>query len=324
MAEVHEDAVALTACGWVTPFAVGGITEVLSAGPSAELQKDENGTYSAVSGLDDTVSGLSTEVKRDHGALMAAVALELARRGAKLTAEDYSAERTGLVLGVALAGQMGMIKFAEEVRQQTARFVTPIHFPQTVGNYISGALARAYGIRGPNSTIAGGVASGLDAIKEAARLLADGEADVVLAGGVEQLSEELAAGLAQPGTRLSEGVCLFVLERTRHVQNRGGTILATLAGDEDADKAVIHATAGFVEDGAIAIGQWVGDCLGALSAAAVAASIGAAEGARVPFAKSAGAFEVKAVTGDDGAVATPGVVSANGLGDSRSSLFLVI
>ena len=56
-----------------------------------------------------------------------------------------------------------MIRFAEEVRAQSPRFVSPIHFPETVGNYLAAALARGFGFRGPNLTLAGDSA-GMEAV----------------------------------------------------------------------------------------------------------------------------------------------------------------
>ena len=80
------------------------------------------------------------EIKKNKGALIAAIALSYAMESAKWSTEHYADDRVGLVLGHALAGQLGMIQFANDVREQTARFVSPIHFPQTVGNFISGDL----------------------------------------------------------------------------------------------------------------------------------------------------------------------------------------
>ena len=291
--------VAITGCGWITPFAAGSIADVLGAAESAVAP---DGPFWAVA--DDRVTeypDLSKEIRRDKGSWLAAIAWEHAVRGASLDIGSLDAERVGLVLGCSLAGQLGMIDFAGEVRKQSPRFVSPIHFPQTVGNYPAGALARGYGLRGPSVTLASGTSSSLDGLVEACRVLDRGEADVVVAGGVETWSEGLATAMAIPGVALSEGACLLVLEKTEHAQGRGVKPLAIVAawgtvacrsgdGDPsgsatgDAGRALSFVSAS--DEGAggdIAIEQWIGRCPGAAGAAAVAAAIGAGAGRGVPI-----------------------------------------
>ena len=238
----------------------------------------------------DDYPDVPREIQRDKGSWVTAIALGHALRQAAIGQDAPAAERLGLVLGCGLAGQLGMIDFANEVREQSARFVSPIHFPQTVGNYIAGALARGYGIRGPNLTLASGRASGLDAIVEARELLDNGSADVVIAGGTDVLSKELAQGLAEPGALLSEGACLFVLESAERAAARGIVPLAMLAGRDQppgghsapSPATAILSTPSTRHPGAIFIEHWIGRCPGAAGAASVAAAIGAAGGYEVP------------------------------------------
>ncbi|UCE59410.1 MAG: hypothetical protein JSU63_18450 [Phycisphaerales bacterium] len=293
MTKSENESTVITGCGWVTPIIAGTIDDVLSAYTDREsISPGDDGFAVVPETLRDAEFNLSPELKRDRGAWMAGVALEYARRGAVLSAESVPPERVGMVLGCALAGQLGMMDFAGEVREQTPRFVSPIHFPQTVGNYLAGALARAYAIRGPNSTIACGAASSLRAIIEAQGILAGGEADLVYAGGVEQFSEELACGLHEPDVCLSEGACWFVLERSDHAGSRGVTPLATLsdidvtrggAGADGEDLEGIRSSAGIEEENTIVIEHWIGRCLGGLGAAATAAAIGAVRGHPLPL-----------------------------------------
>jgi 3-oxoacyl-(acyl-carrier-protein) synthase len=175
----RPDPIVITGCGWVTPFAAGEISEILSADQACPAPGTLEQGYWPIP--EDCLAGypqLSAEIRQDKGAWIAAIAFEHSRRQAA-PPDSLPAERVGMVLGCALAGQLGMIAFANEVRAQSARFVSPIHFPQTVGNYIAGALARAYNIRGPNITLACGLASGLDAIAQGCALLAAGSADLV-------------------------------------------------------------------------------------------------------------------------------------------------
>lgn len=303
MAVSANDPVVLTGCGWVTPFAAGWIAEVLTAAcPSRGLEPPNDEGFRSVP--DEWVNkypDFAKELKLDKGAWMTAAALVHACRDASLQIESLDAARVGFALGCGLAGQLGMIDFACEVREQSSRFVSPIHFPQTVGNYIAGALARGFKIRGPNITLATGDASGLDAIVEACGFITAGEADVAFAGGTEQLSKPLAESLGGPGEVLSEGSCLFVLERSGHATARSARPLARVTrwghlgeramtvrpndnGSEgEAGGSPILSVAGCRYPGAIFIEHWIGRCLGACGPAAVAAAIGAARQSEVPL-----------------------------------------
>ena len=293
MVELNEDTVVISGCGWVTPFAAGAIHDVLRGLAGRRTTAPERGSHWNVP--DDVLADftdLPAECKRDRGVWIAAVALDLARRSADLEPDTVAGARTGMVLGCALAGQLGMIDFAEDVREQSTRFVSPIRFPQTVGNYIAGALARTFGIRGPNTTLACGAASGLAAIIEGCSLLRTGAADVVFAGGVESISEPLARALNEAGKALSEGACVFTMERFGNAERRGASVLAmipdhtgaydlTHATTDTADRIV--STAGRRYPGAVFIDDRIGHCLAASGAATVAAAIGAVWGCDVPW-----------------------------------------
>ena len=288
----EHDPVVLTGCGWVTPFQMGAIKDVLSQAQVAVPAPPAIAPYwPAPDQRVDDHPGLFNEIRMDKGTSMAAIAIEHACREALLSLESLDPTRSGLTLGIGLAGQLGMIGFSGEVRQKSARFVSPIHFPQTVGNYIAGALARGYHLRGPNVTLACGDASGLDAMIEACSLIESGRADVMLAGGMEQWSDALATGLADTNHVLSEGACLFVVERASQAAARGVEPLARVAhwktvplgvadfqeqsSDEDHRAGSIQSTAGFRIPGGLFIESWSGRCPGAGGAAAAAAAIGA-------------------------------------------------
>jgi len=305
----QNDSIVITGCGWVTPFASGSIQAVLQAAARRTVAPAmPQGYWLIPDELLDGFPNLSPECRNDPGAWLTAVAFELARRGSSFVPGSVPSERVGLVLGNALAGQSGMIDFANDVRQQSPRFVSPIRFPQTVGNFITGALSRAYDIRGPNSTIACGSASGLSAVIDGCALLSAGKADVIFAGGTERLTPALASGLADAGVIFSDGACLFVLERREHALERSATVLATInpplgqcppepraehspgapgARATPSTLDPIRSVAGSREPNAVFIEHWIGRCLGALGAAAVAAAIGAAQGLPVPFVSEA-------------------------------------
>lgn len=227
--------VAITGCGWVTPFAAGTIEEVMHALPIDASERSPEGAHHlpvSDSILQGRIDGLPDESRREKPVLLAAAALGVALQNAGLDLAQLAAERIGLAIGCALAGQIGMMDFATDVRAQSPRFVSPIRFPQTVGNYPAGALARAFGLRGPSVTLACGTGSGLAALHEAAAWLHDGAADVVVAGGVEVFTEAIAGGLAREladdDLPFADAACLFVIERAESASARGAVAMARI------------------------------------------------------------------------------------------------
>lgn len=276
--------IAITGCGWVTPLTAGDISTVLAAYARRARTEQNHLRYQPIGPeIFSPFSNLPAEAAKEEAVRLAAVALELAWNQAGLSKESYSSDRKGLVLGSALAGVSGMIDFANDVREQSARFVSPIQFPQTVGNYMCGALARCYDFRGPASTIACGCASSLEAIREGCALLASGQADVVVAGGSELLNDKLAEGLSQPGIHFADGACLFVLETETAVAARKGKLLAKIEISEAVYEGALESIAGLFRPSALTIERWVGRTLGADGAAALAAGIGTTMGNPVPW-----------------------------------------
>ncbi len=320
----HEDPVVLSGCGWVTPYAHGTIETVLAAERPADT--DDHPFQAVGDAICAGFPNLTEEIRAEKGAWLAAVALEHALREARLDTATLDATRVGLALGNAMAGQIGMIDFANEVRGQSARFVSPIHFPQTVGNYLAGALSRGYHIRGSNLTIANGAASGLDAMLEAAGLLADGGVDAVFAGGVECLTETVVAPASAAGGKASEGACLFVLERASTAAARGVTPRAVLrlVTDGETPAIDIRSSAGGAEPakGMIAIEAWIGAAGAASGAAAVAAAIGATRGHQVPVWTRHGRADVARLA--DATMDSTCEVRAEGDGGSQARLLMIV
>lgn len=282
--KAHLPEIMVTGCGWVTPFAAGNIPQVLGSMDGLSTRANsESGFW----GVSDAVLTQCPEVpddaKKETLVHLAAVALQLARRDAGAAPLPYPSQRVGLVLGCALAGLGGMIDFANDVRAQTARFVSPLRFPQTVGNYLTGALARYFDVRGPSLTLANGICAGVDAVLEGAALLASGHADLVFAGGVDRLTPTVAIGLTagkSEGAMLSEGACVLVLERRADVVKRSARPLARIILKNELAKPSIVFQVGSDAPGAIE--KWVGNCFAALGVSAVAAAIGAVNGIALP------------------------------------------
>ncbi len=167
---------------------------------------------------------------------LAVSAGRLACRQAGL-ADEMARNRLGCVLGTMFSGQTAMIGFGRQLKESGSRFVTPLQFPETVGNYAASTVARLLDLQGANLTVCAGANSGLAALLEACALLESGAVDHVIAGGADVLAEELIDGLNRAGptpapslagSAYAEGACSFVLEREPHARQRNATILALI------------------------------------------------------------------------------------------------
>ena len=237
----------VTGVGVVTPWGMGAGTHVICAEPASPPSPSDDGRWLVA---DEVLAPGARRVAQhggDRAALLAVPALRLAAEEAGIDLPQLDPARVGLVLGSAFAALTDMLQFAGEVRKQTPRFVSPLHFPHTVGNYAAGALARALKINGPNLTFGHGAQAGLRAVVEAAALLRAGWANVMFAGGVDTINAELLTGLVDSGrvacagpfaNQPTEGACLLCLEPVSHARARQAEPLASLRAPSDATGAV--------------------------------------------------------------------------------------
>lgn len=117
------------------------------------------------------------------------------------------------------------------------RKLPPLWLLVNLPNMASAHVAIQLAAHGPNSTLTTDWISGLQAVGEAARWIADGEADVVIAGGADcgvlpllyaTLDQE---GYFDGGTFVpAEGAALFVVEALEHARARGAHILGEITG----------------------------------------------------------------------------------------------
>jgi 3-oxoacyl-[acyl-carrier-protein] synthase II len=158
----------------------------------------------------------------------------------------------GLVLGTMFSSAHTIGEFDRRAQTAGPEFASPLDFANTVLNAAAGQTAIRLSLTGLNTTIAGGHASGLHAIAYASDLIAGGRADVLLAGGVEEVGVESFVGFcragmmcgsngrpghvpvpfddARTGFALGEGAALATLEVAAAASARGATVRATVAG----------------------------------------------------------------------------------------------
>ena len=179
-----------------------------------------------------------------------------------------------LNVGVAFGSGIGGIETIENVRDTFVktgpRRVSPFFVPSSIINMIAGNVAIRFGFKGPNIALVTACTTGTHNIGYAARTIAYGDADVMIAGGAEMATtpvaiagfmnaKALSTGNEHPekasrpwdksrdGFVLSDGAGALVLEELEHAQARGATIYAELIGFGMSDDA-FHITSP-VEDG---------------------------------------------------------------------------
>jgi 3-oxoacyl-[acyl-carrier-protein] synthase II len=178
-------------------------------------------------------------------------AAKLALNTSGWTPEKLKNHEVGLVLGTMFGSVHTISKFDRQALVQGPSCASPMDFANTVINAATGQTAIWHKLRGINSTIACGSASGLAALGYAADLIRYGNATAILAGGADEfcfesfsgferagLLYELAEGVGFPvpfdarrtGFALSEAAALLMLEEWDAAVARGAPILGEIRG----------------------------------------------------------------------------------------------
>ena len=186
----------------------------------------------------------------DRTARLLLVAAQHALESAGWTQERRAAHEIGLVLGTTFCSVRTIAEFDRRALQLGPSYASPLDFANSVINAAAGQAAIWHNLRGVNSTVAAGEASGLLALSYATDLIRSGRADAVLAGGAEELCYESFAGFycagrlgavrpipfdaRRDGFALAEGAALLTLEDAESAERRGARILAEIRGHGEA------------------------------------------------------------------------------------------
>jgi 3-oxoacyl-[acyl-carrier-protein] synthase II len=142
---------------------------------------------------------------------------------------------------------------ADRLGEQGPSSVAPMWILKYLPNMVAAHISMAYNAQGPNSTITTACVAGTQAIGEAFRLVARGDADVMIAGGADSRIDPLmmlaysALGAVSHSTRpanevsrpfdrardgfvLGEGAGIVVIEDAEHARRRGAKIYAEIKG----------------------------------------------------------------------------------------------
>lgn len=208
-----------------------------------------------VRGFDPEQYGLSSKDvrKMDHFIQYGIAASVDAVQNAGLKLDALDLDRVGVSVGSGIGGLGFIEKSHDALIEAGPRRISPFFIPGAIINMISGYVSMRYGFRGPNLAFATACTTGAHSIGMAARSIACGDADVMVAGGAEKASTPLGLGgfaaaralstrndapekASRPwdkdrdGFVLGDGAGVVVLEEYEHAKKRGATIYAELAG----------------------------------------------------------------------------------------------
>jgi 3-oxoacyl-[acyl-carrier-protein] synthase II len=258
----RKHGVAITGIGAVTPIGHGaeGLWEGVRRGCSAvrAITRFDASTLPSQMAAEvefDPLSILDARENRrlDRYSMFAVAAAKMALEDSGMTAAEAQAANAGVNIGTALGGTA----FGEEQHkvyiERGPRAVSPLLALSVFGGAGSSNVAMNLGLTGPGLAYGNSCAAGALAIGEAARLVADGRVDVMLAGGAEAPLAPLTFGAFalirvlstrndDPGTAsrpfdgerdgfvMGEGAAMLVLENLEHARARGARIYAEILG----------------------------------------------------------------------------------------------
>lgn len=213
------------------------------------------GDGSGISFNPDSVLSLKEQKKIDEFILYAIAAADEALADANWKPESYEDQiSTGVLIGSGIGGLLGIEKASLDLMKKGPRRISPFFIPGRLINLASGQVSIRHGLKGPNHAVVTACSTGAHAIGDASRLIALGDADVMVAGGAESPIGRLSlAGFAacralatkfndapekasrpwdkdRDGFLMSEGAGIVVLEEYEHAKARGAKIYAELIG----------------------------------------------------------------------------------------------
>jgi 3-oxoacyl-[acyl-carrier-protein] synthase II len=193
--------------------------------------------------------------KVDDFILFAMAAAKQALDDADWHPKEYEDQITsGVLIGSGIGGIEGIAETALLLHDRGPRRVSPFFIPGRIINLASGYVSIAHSLKGPNSAVVTACSTGAHAIGDAGRMVALGDADVMVAGGAESPVNRLSvAGFAacralstafndtperasrpydrdRDGFVMGEGAGVVVLEEYEHAKRRGARIYGELIG----------------------------------------------------------------------------------------------
>lgn len=174
-------------------------------------------------------------------------------RDAGLDSEVANPDRAGVAIGSGIGGITAIEQTTLQIQKSGPRKVSPFFVPGSIINMIAGNLSIRFGLKGPNIAVTTACTTGTHNIGLAAAMIANNQADIMLAGGAEMATSPVGLGgfcaaralstrnddperASRPwdkdrdGFVLSDGAGILVLEEYDHAKARNATIYAELTG----------------------------------------------------------------------------------------------
>ena len=191
----------------------------------------------------------------DDFIVYALAAAAQALKDADWAPKTYDEEiETGVLIGSGIGGLGGIYDASVTLHEKGPRRISPFFIPGRLINLAGGQVSIAHRLRGPNHAVVTACSTGAHAIGDAGRLIALGDANVMVAGGAESTVNRIAlAGFAacralstgfndrpreasrpydrdRDGFVMGEGAGCVVLEELEHARARGARVYAELIG----------------------------------------------------------------------------------------------
>jgi len=191
--------------------------------------------------------------KLDAFSHFAVVASKEALEDAGYEIDAGNAERTGVYIGSGIGGLPLLEKTHRDLLDRGPRRVSPFFIPGMILNLAAGQVSIRFGAKGPNLALATACATGTHSIGESFRLIREGYADAMIAGGTEGVISPLAVGgfcamkalstrndeperasrpfdAERDGFVMGEGAGILILEEREAALRRGARVYAEVLG----------------------------------------------------------------------------------------------
>lgn len=172
---------------------------------------------------------------------------------AGLVEAGYSPQRTGVAIGSGIGGITNIENTVDLINTSGPRKISPFFVPGSIINMVAGTLSIEFSLKGPNLAVSTACTTGTHCIGLAARTIAYGDADAMVAGGAEKSVSKAGLGgfcgaralstrnddprrASRPwdanrdGFVLSDGAGILVLEELESAKKRGAQIYAEVTG----------------------------------------------------------------------------------------------
>jgi len=177
----------------------------------------------------------------------------MAMEDAQLPITPQNADRVGVVVGAGLGGLTTIESFHKVLMEKGPGRISPFFIPALIVNEAPGQISIRFGAKGPNYSVVTACATGNHNIGDAWRMIQQGDADAVIAGGVEATITPLAVSgfnamkalstrnhepekASRPfdkdrdGFVMGEGCGIIILEEMNSALDRGAKIYAEIIG----------------------------------------------------------------------------------------------